>query len=151
MPKNFSLQTLIDLAQIKSDAAAVNLGRLNAQDRGMEEKLRLLLQYRDDYQSRFQESARSGMNNAGWRNFHEFMNQLDAAIAQQCDVVANLKHRVQHGRHELLAQQSKLKSFDALSQRHLLNESRHAAKQEQKEHDEHASRSHASRRAPERK
>jgi len=53
MPTSSSLKMLLDLAQNRSDAAARRLGELNSREQEAEQKLRLLLGYRQDYQSPF--------------------------------------------------------------------------------------------------
>jgi flagellar FliJ protein len=143
MATSFSLKMLLDLAQNQSDAAARRLGQLNSQEQGAEQKLRLLLAYRHDYQVRFQDLARNGIDQAGWRNFMAFMGRLDAAIAEQRKAVTTTRNCKEAGRNEWRAQQRKLKSFDTLSQRHKRAEFLRAAKHEQREQDEHAAKSAA--------
>ena len=136
MPTAFSLKVLLDLAQSRSDAAARKLGRLNSQEQEAEQKLRLLLGYRQDYQVRFQEFAKNGIDQAEWRNFRAFMGKLDAAIAEQHKAVASSRNNMQAGRTDWHDQQRKLKSYDTLSQRHERAESLREAKREQREQDE---------------
>jgi len=141
MPKSFSLKMLLDLAQSRSDAAARRLGELNSREQEAEQKLRLLLGYRQDYQVRFQEFARKGIDQAGWRNFREFMAKLDSAIVEQRRTVANSQNRMQAGRTDWHAQQRQLKSYDTLSQRQARAESLRAVKREQREQDEQSMKS----------
>lgn len=148
MPRPSSLKKLLDLAQIRSDAAARRLGELNSQEQGAEKKLRLLLGYRLDYQVRFQEFARTGMDHAAWRNFLAFADRLDTAIAEQRQVVAKSQNCVQAGRNEWHAQQRKLKSFETLSQRDGRAESVRTAKREQRDQDEQSMKSHAHAKIP---
>lgn len=136
-----SLKMLLDVAQSWSDAAARRLGRLNSQEQEAEQKLRLLLGYRQDYQARFQETAKSGIDQAGWRNFRAFMGKLDAAITEQRKAVSNSRNSMQAGRDDWRAQQRKLKSFDTLSQRQERAEFLRAGKQEQREQDEQSIKS----------
>lgn len=141
MTTPYTLKTLLGLAQDRSDAAAVKLGRLNAQEQSAEQKLQLLLEYQRDYQVRFQELARNGLDQAEWLNFQAFMSKLDTAIAEQRKAVASSHDNVQVGRIDWHAQQHKLKSFDTLSQRHRLAELHRASKLEQREQDEQAIKS----------
>lgn len=141
MPTSSSLKMLLDLAQSRSDAAAIRLGRLNSQEQEAEQKLRLLLGYRQDYQARFQEDAKSGIDQTEWRNFRAFMGKLDAAITEQRKAVANSRNSMQAGRNDWHVQQRKLKSFDTLSQRRERAEFQRAAKQEQREQDEQSIKS----------
>ena len=136
MPTSFSLKMLLDLAQNRSDAAARRLGELNSREQEAEQKLRLLLGYRQDYQVRFQEFAKNGIDQAEWRNFREFMGKLEAAIAEQRKAVVNSRNKMQAGRTDWHAQQRQLKSYDTLSQRQARAEFVRVAKREQREQDE---------------
>jgi len=138
MARPFPLQTLLDLARSDSDSAAAQLGTLNGHDRAMEARLQLLLEYRGEYTAHLARVAKIGMSSVDWRNFREFIDKIDAAIAQQREVVAQAKHEVQAGRHHWHAQQRKLKSFDTLSQRHRTVELRQEFRLEQKEQDDFA-------------
>ncbi|WP_035383669.1 flagellar export protein FliJ [Ferriphaselus sp. R-1] len=140
MTKPFSLQPLVNLAQQRNEAATKRLGQLNQQKQTAQGKLDVLVQYRKDYQDKFQEAVKSGMEPAELRNFQEFIYRLDEAITQQRQVAINAEHAVTHGREELKAAQIKMKSFDALAQRHVEVGKRFEAKMEQKAQDEHAGR-----------
>ena len=140
MNKNFTLQPLLNMAQKKSEAAALKLGKLNQQQQAAQGKLETLLQYRKDYQLRFQEAAQNGMDQTGMRNFQDFLNRLDAAIAQQRTVIEQANHSVQNGRAELQDSQRKMKSFDTLLQRHNEAGKMQALKAEQRMHDEQTGR-----------
>ena len=147
MTNAFTLKTLLDLAQDKSDAAATRLGRLNVQAKSAEQKLQLLIEYRRDYEHNFQELSRTGVDQAKWLNFRAFMGKLDTAISEQQKTVLTSQDRVQIGRNNCHAEQHKLKTYDTLSQRHRAAEIRRASKQEQREQDELTIKSHSHRTA----
>ncbi len=138
MTKPFPLQTLLDLAQEGSNAAAVQLGVVNGHDRDMQQRLQLLLEYRSEYTARLARVAQTGMHSVGWRNFREFIDKIDAAIEQQRELVAAARREVETGRVHWHTQQRRLKSFDTLSQRHRSAERKSEARQEQKEQDDFA-------------
>lgn len=140
MIKPFSLQPLMNLAQNQNDSATRKLGQLNRKQQSAQEKLEALQQYRRDYQTRLQESTQNGMNPAELRNFQEFINKLDDAISQQLKTVEQSKLSTQVGRSEFDTTQRKLKSFDALQQRHIGEQKKVAEKSEQKALDEHTGR-----------
>jgi len=81
-----------------------------------------LLQYRKDYQTRFQEAAQNGMSQSDMRNFQNFIQRLDEAIGQQRNANEQALNSVQTGRNDLQDTQRKMKSFDTLKQRHLESE-----------------------------
>lgn len=140
MNKPFALQPLMNLALQQNDSATRNLGQLNKQQQSAQQKLDTLLEYRKDYQTRLQEITRSGMNPADLRNFQQFINKLDEAISQQFKAVEQSKFSTQIGRGEFDTTQRKLKSFDALQQRHIETQNMIAVKSEQKILDEHTCR-----------
>ena len=147
MTNAFTLKTLLDLAQDKSDAAATRLGRLNVQAQSAEQKLQLLIEYRREYEHNFQELSKTGVDQAKWLNFRAFMVKLDTAILEQQKTVSTSQNRVQLGRTDWHAEQHKLKTFDTLSQRYQVAETRRAAKQEQREQDEQTIKSFSQRSA----
>lgn len=134
-----SLQILLDHAQKQSDDAAKKLGQLTSHQLQAEQKLNLLLEYRDSYQSNFQDSAKNGVNQANWSNFNAFMNKLDTAITEQRQNVENASNNRKVSGTEFQVRQGKLKSYDTLSKRHLQTEMQQQLKSEQKEQDEFAS------------
>ena len=140
MAKKFPLQPLVDLAQQQSEAAARKFGQINQMQQAAQAKLDTLLQYRRDYQLRFQEAARNGMHQADLSNFQDFLARLDEAIEQQRQANEHVREQMQIGREELKEAQRKMKSFDTLAQRHQANERKQAEKLEQKQQDEHAGR-----------
>lgn len=148
MSKRFPLQPLLDLAQQGCDAAAMRLGVLNGHDREMRRRLQLLLEYRGEYTSRLARIAESGMHSVGWRNFHDFIDKIDAAIAQQRELVAAARVQVESGQSQWYAQQRRLKSFDTLSRRHTLEEQKSESRLEQKEQDEFALKNFLRQRLP---
>ncbi|TAH51549.1 MAG: flagellar export protein FliJ [Betaproteobacteria bacterium] len=138
--RRFHLQPLLDLAQTRTDEAARKLGELIASERTVEEKLKLLEDYRQEYHDRFMQAVREGIGPDAWRNFSAFINRLDDAIAAQRKVVEQSRQQTAQGQQFWLTQRNRLKAFDTLSQRHQASVARSEAKQEQKLTDEHAAR-----------
>jgi flagellar protein FliJ len=139
MPKPSSLETLIELAQTRKDDAARHLGALNAEGADMEAKLSLLIQYSDEYRSRFQTSMQQGLSAPGLRNYHEFLGKLDAAVAQQREALELMRQRLAAGEVAWQIAGRVLSSYDTLARRHTRAELLRVAKREQRETDEHAS------------
>lgn len=140
MSRPFPLQTLLELAQVNSDMAAAQLCAINGQDREMQERLQLLLDYRSEYTAHLAHATKIGMSSVDWRNFRRFIDKIDAAIVQQRDAVVLSKQRVEAGQIHWHEEQRQLKSFDTLFQRHHTTEVKREARQEQKEQDEFALR-----------
>jgi flagellar FliJ protein len=97
-----------------------------------------LVEYRREYTDNLARMASAGMSSVDWRNYRDFIDKIDAAIAQQRATVAVSRHEVQVGRQHWHSEQRKLKSFDTLSVRHHTAEIRRESVQEQKEQDEFA-------------
>lgn len=144
MAKPFSLQMVLDLMRNRHDEATQSLARLLAAERDAKKKLEMLLQYREEYTTRFREAAQDGLGQPEWRNFQEFLNRLDEAITQQLQSVNLQEAHTAAGQAEWRQQQKRLKAFDALSERHRASEARWESRQEQKTQDEFAAR-HKSR------
>ena len=140
MTARFHLQPLLDLANTRTDEAARKLGELVAAERDVEQKLKMLEDYRQEYNERFVQAARDGLSPDAWRNYSAFIAKLDDAIAAQRKVVEQSRTRTVEGQQAWLAQRTKLKAFDTLAQRHQQTVARSEARQEQKQSDEHAAR-----------
>ena len=140
MAKPFSLQTVLELMQIRADDATKQLARLIANERDAKNKLDMLQQYRDEYAIRFQQAAQNGMSPREWHNYQEFLNRLDEAIDAQRQAVLLQAQHTATGQTHWQQQRKKLKAFDTLSERHFANEMTLEVKREQKTQDEFASR-----------
>lgn len=140
MTNSTPLQTLIGLAQDEVDAAAQRLGRVQLERSDAEQQLQALITYRDEYHARFTESARQGMAAGSARNFHAFIDTLDAAIAQQRRLLEQASARVEAAKPDWQRSKQKLGSYEVLQARHDTVAARNEARREQKDADEHAAR-----------
>lgn len=140
MTTPFPLQTLLELSHARLDDAARRLGQLLASEQEGSKKLALLTQYRDEYHGRFLEAARQGLTPDQWQNFRAFLAKLDEAIAQQLRAVENSRQRTADGQKAWLAQRSKTRAFDTLSDRHHRAELKREGRLEQRLTDEHAAK-----------
>ena len=140
MTKPFALQTVLDLMQIRTDEATRNLAHLIANEKDARAKLELLQHYRDEYATRFRESAQKGLTQREWSNFQQFLNRLDEAIDAQRKTVATQIRNTAAGQAQWQQQRKKLKAFDTLSERHFASENARELKKEQKVQDEFAAR-----------
>ncbi len=140
MPQQFALKQLLEIAEVKATSAAASLGALNRQLQEHEEKLRLLFAYREDYQQRLRSATGSGLDSAGLRNFHEFLERLEQAILQQHAQVVDARKRMERGRDDWQLEQRKSKAFGTLAQRFDVAARRKEAGREQKLQDDFASR-----------
>jgi flagellar FliJ protein len=138
--KPFSLQSVLDLMQTRTDDATRRLANLIASENNARNKFEMLQQYRDEYACRFRQAAENGISQREWHNYQEFLNRLDEAIASQGQTVSQQEQNTKAGQAHWQQQRVKLKAFDTLSQRHETNELKLEVKREQKIQDEFASR-----------
>lgn len=138
--KPFSLQSVLDLMQTRTDDATRRLANLIASENNARSKFEMLQQYRDEYACRFRQAAENGISQREWHNYQEFLNRLDEAIASQGQTVSQQEQNTKAGQAHWQQQRVKLKAFDTLSQRHETNELKLEVKREQKIQDEFAAR-----------
>jgi flagellar protein FliJ len=140
MASSSALHTLIELANKKSDEAAKLLGDTLRVSEEAEQKLDLLLQYRNDYAERCQSSLATGISTTHFNNFQVFMHKLDHAIAGQQKVVSDAKARAMLARAAWIECEQKKMSFVTLADRASKESVRRELWRDQKQNDEHAAR-----------
>lgn len=140
MTKPFSLQTVLELMQVRADDATHRLARLIASERDAKSKLEMLQQYRDEYATRFRQAAQNGLVQREWHNYQEFLNRLDEAIDSQLKAVELQVEHTAAGQTQWQQHRKKLKAFNTLSDRHYASENALELKREQKTQDEFAGR-----------
>ena len=140
MTRPFSLQSVLELMQSRTDEATRNLARLIANEKDAHTNLSMLIGSRDEYASRLREAAQAGLTQREWQNFQHFLGRLDEAIEQQRKTVEAQERNTAAGQLQWQQQRTKLKAFDTLSERHYSSENAKALKLEQKLQDEFASR-----------
>lgn len=140
MTNTSALDTLIDLASAQSDDAAKRLGHAIRAGASDEQKLEMLLQYRDEYAARYQAGVCAGLTASGMRNYRSFLDRLDQAIAGQQQVVQNARRRIAAERSAWQDSERKRHSFGTLAERAEQQEMRKEAKRDQKSTDELAAR-----------
>lgn len=134
------LQTLLDLAQKDSDAAAKRLGDVIRAAQEAEQKQGLLQGYREDYAQRFLESQSQGIAPMQYRNFEAFLLKLDNAIKGQGEVIKQAQTRIDAARMAWQVCERKRLSYQTLQKRALIELQHKENKRDQKAMDEHATR-----------
>jgi flagellar protein FliJ len=140
MTTTFSLKKVQEVADIRTDTAAANLGSLMQNLQRQEAKLALLLQYRDEYQERLRRAKQRGLDGLALRNFHDFLDRLEHALIEQRTTVAHAQRSVERGRDEWRSADQRSRAYDTLSQRFDSTVRRRAEAAEQKQQDAHAAR-----------
>jgi len=145
MSKRFPLEVVMELTRKQADEAAVALAALREKEREALKTLDMLETCREDYHERFARTSQDGLRNEQWRNYHDFIVKLNAAIAQQQETLNRCRIQTQAGLNHWQECRVKLKSFDVLFERHQRGEMLLEAKREQRDQDEHTGAMHARR------
>jgi flagellar FliJ protein len=135
-----ALDTLIGLASTATDEAARRLGIALSAVQNMEEKLALLVQYREHYAERLAQNMATGLTAMGYRNFQTFIDKLDQAIEAQTRVVEDSQRRAGTARTDWQASERKRMSFNTLFTRAEEKRKHEENRRDQKQTDEAAAR-----------
>ena len=138
MARPFPLQSLVDLAQERSDAAAQALARLKGVWQDAENKQSQLRGYLKEYQDRLHRQSQSGLTALQWRDYQAFMYKLEMAINVQAQEVERCARAWESGQAEWQAYERELKAYQTLQQRHEVTERKRDARQDQRLQDEFA-------------
>ncbi|WP_124949958.1 flagellar export protein FliJ [Sulfuriferula thiophila] len=145
MANHSAIQTLIELASKEVDEFARRLGVAMRTHEDNEQKLTLLLQYREDYANRCQQDLSSGLSTQGYQNFRVFLNKLDDAIDGQREIIKHSQHHIEVERQAWQTAERKRMSFDTLAHRAQQQAQQQAVRREQKATDEYANRNSANK------
>ena len=140
MAQQSALATLIELAQRETDDAAKRLGAALKAEGECEQKLTMLLGYRDDYAARLDAAQLAGITPMAYRNFVAFMDKLDIAINGQREVIKHAQHKSGVEKAAWQACERKRLSYRTLNERAAAETLRRENKLDQKQMDEHATR-----------
>lgn len=138
---------LRELAEKKRDAHAQRLGALMREREEAQQRLAMLVTYRTEYQSRLAEASSRGIDLTRLRNYQSFLAQLERAIGQQTDVVAQVERSVDGARAQWSRERQRVESFNALDERHHGSVARDEQRRAQKLTDEWANRNGSHSRA----
>jgi flagellar FliJ protein len=135
-----ALETLIELAQRDSDDAAKRLGAaLKAVDEA-QQKLQMLLGYRDDYANRLDQAQMNGITPFAYANFVAFVGKLDNAINGQQEVLKHAKYKSELEKTTWQESERKRLSYRTLNDRAAAEALKLENKRDQKMMDDHAAR-----------
>lgn len=140
MANTSALETLIELAQRDSDAAAKQLGSALKDVEQAEQKLQMLLGYRDDYAHRLDQAQMAGITPFAYANFVAFVAKLDNAIHGQQEVLKHAKYKSELEKTRWQESERKRLSYRTLNERAAAEALKIANKRDQKMMDDHAAR-----------
>lgn len=136
----FPLQTLLDHARHRMQAAERLLLMIRRKEEEAKLKLEELQRYRSEYRLRLSGNGQGGMDIQMWRDFHAFLGKLERAVEHQAREVEAQHARWQAAHNEWLELRRKVKSYEVLEQRHHEQERRRQDRREQRQGDEFAGR-----------
>src|SRR5262245_9814734 len=110
---------LAEIAGEKSDAAAKRLGNSLTQLRDSSARLELLERYREEYRRRLAAAGSHGLSTEDLRNWRNFLDKLEQAIAQQRAERDSMAQGVDHSRMHWLAARRREQSFGVLASRNV--------------------------------
>jgi flagellar FliJ protein len=135
-----ALETLIELAQRDSDDAAQRLGAALKAVEEAEQKLQMLLGYRDDYANRLDQAQMNGITPFAYANFVAFVGKLDNAINGQQEVLKHAKYKSELEKASWQESERKRLSYRTLNDRAAAEALKNENKRDQKMMDDHAAR-----------
>ena len=140
MANSSALDTLIELAQRASDDAAKRLGAALKTVEDADQKLQMLLGYRDDYARKLDAAQVAGITPMAYQNFVAFIGKLDNAINGQREVLKHAQYKSGLEKTAWQASERKRLSYKTLNDRAAAEALRLETKRDQKQMDEHAAR-----------
>ncbi len=146
MPSRFPLQSLLDHALHRMEAAERLLRMLKHKEAAAAGRLRELESYRDEYRLRLTGGGGRGMGIGLLRDFYGFLAKLDEAIAHQRHELEQASARWRQAHGQWLELRQKVRAYQALAARHAHDQNRRQERAEQRQTDETALRRHVGRR-----
>lgn len=140
MAQASALETLIDLAQRESDAAAKRLGAAQQALQEAEQKLVMLEGYRDEYANKLDAAQLAGITPFAYHNFVQFIAKLDNALNGQREVIKHAKYKAELERTAWQESERKRLSYRTLNERAAAEQLKIENKRDQKLMDDHAAR-----------
>lgn len=135
-----ALETLIDLAQRESDACAKRLGAALKTVEDGEQKLQMLLGYRDDYANKLDAAQMAGITPFAYQNFVAFLGKLEQAIDGQREVLKHARVKADMEKKGWQESERKRLSYRTLNERAAAEALALESKRDQKMMDDHAAR-----------
>ena len=140
MANTSALETLIELAQRDSDAAAKRLGAALKGVEEAEQKLLMLDGYRDEYVSKLDAAQAAGITPFSYQNFVAFIGKLDNAIIGQREVIKHAQYKADVEKKAWQESERKRLSYRTLNDRAAAEALKIENKRDQKMMDDHAAR-----------
>lgn len=140
MTKSERLEPVLRVAEDREQRAARHMAESLRLVEERQQRLTELLQYREEYLTRFAASGGVARSALALRDYKAFLDRLDYVIKEQQKVLELAKAEFEKRKKKWLATRTKTKALDKAIDRLQSAEERAADKKQQKESDERAQR-----------
>ncbi|MCL1124367.1 flagellar export protein FliJ [Shewanella surugensis] len=132
------LEKALVLAQEAEEQASLQLKTAQFEWQKQQEQLGALQQYRLDYMKQMESQQGKSISASGYHQFHQFVKQIDEAIARQLEAVSETHSMKQHRQTHWLTCQQKHQAVGILLNNKAKKAQQQAMRLEQKMTDEFA-------------
>lgn len=147
MSSQSPLVTLCDLAQKAVEQATGQLGEVRQSFLHAEQQLNMLIDYRNEYRQRLDNTLTDGIGAASWHNYQQFILTLEKAIEQHRRQLTQWNSRLEQALRHWQEKQQRLNAFTTLQDRAQTELKQQENRLDQKRMDEFAQRA-AQRKEP---
>lgn len=138
MKRSDRIKSLMQLAEKQEQQAVRDLGQARQLMETHQAKLNELREYRDEYLRQFHHSGEQGISGLQLQQFRAFMQQLDQAIDNQCQVVEQLAEQCRQQTDHWQQRYQQTRILDKTRDKFARQERYQADRQEQRENDDRA-------------
>jgi flagellar FliJ protein len=136
----FPLQSLLDHARHRMQAAERLLMMIKRKEEAAKLKQQELERYREEYRARLADVSQAGMDILMLKDYRRFLDKLEQAIGQQAGEAEALHGRWLAAQESWLEMRKKVKSYEVLEVRHRQDETQRQDRREQRQVDELSNR-----------
>lgn len=140
MGEPFRLQVLLELAELKLEAATTELQGLRARQHDAQDELERLRKSRSAYRQALAQALAGSLEVDRLRDFQAFLSKLSRAIAEQSEEVDRCGLVCAQAQQRWLALRNREQALRVLRARHRKGQVQDEARLEQKQQDEYALR-----------
>lgn len=136
MTKSERVKPIVKVAQDRERAAAQAFSGSQRVLQEREQRLAEVRRYRDEYLENYQSKGRSGMSAQQMRTYRNFLLKLEAAVAQQEQLVHAARRELDQQKARWMEKHVRTRALDNMRTRYVTQEQQEAQRVEQKESDE---------------
>ncbi|UTW46372.1 flagellar export protein FliJ [bacterium SCSIO 12696] len=140
MKKSERLQQISKIAENTEHQVGQQLAQSRHNADAQQQQLVQLRQYRDEYKQQFQQQGSAGVNARQLADFHNFLNKLNDAIAQQEQTVTNSQQTMENHHRLWLEAHQRVKALNKAVEKRRADEVYAESRKEQIATDEYGIR-----------